>query len=651
MKDVMQKLSGRAAGLWSRLVENVKRLPKPWRLGLLTAMPLALAMVLSVWIVPRVLQAGHAAAPEPTAEAAPLAAQTPAPTPTPTPSPSQTPTPTPTPVTVLQLRTSSSENDMLISVVDEQGVPVQGVAFPLVFTYPDGSTHNEVTDLDGRLYRSGLEAGGYSVTLSPMDGYSLPGPVSFKVAEKLAYEPIRDVREQTEVKAVAELPVAEVKQAQAEAPAPAPQVESISTGALASQAAAQQPEGEVVIIEAPGSTPTPEPAYIYPEPYYEQPDPYYEYSYQVGAGGSLLLSDGSESNVYPVEENGKLSYGLRRIVTIMRVDADGSITEVDAIPDVPEEGVQYVEEESSDVVHLLNEDGSAVEGYQITATLITPDPILITPDPIPVTPTPAPTTEPAAILEPTVGWRNDPDGTCFYDISGKRLTGLKEIDGKLYYFNDSGVKARSLGIDISYFNGPIDFNQVKAHGIDFVIVRVAGRTWGSGVLFEDGNSYKMMENGGRYLQEARAAGLQIGAYVWSSAVNTNEAVEEASLALQILGGMQLDFPLYIDMEYSGNYPNGRADRLSAQQRTEIVQAFCTTVSNGGYRPGVYAGQNYWQEAISYSACANSGYSIWMASYTNDLRLPSFPWSYNIWQCSSSARIRGIGGSCDLNVIF
>ncbi|MBQ6465038.1 MAG: hypothetical protein IJJ43_02060 [Oscillospiraceae bacterium] len=584
-----------------------------------------------------------------------------APTPTPTPTPTPEPTPTLVPDLAVQLKAYSTELDMRVTVVDEQGEPVKGVAFPLVFVYPDGETHDEVTDLEGQLYRSELAEGDYRVSLAPVEGYLPAEELSFHVVGKRAYQPIADVREQAEVKAVAELPVAEVKQAQASAPTAV--VESIDTDTLAAQAAAPpapQPDtpgsGEIVIIGSepePATEPEPAPE---PEPTvtYVQPDPYYEYSFETGPNGFLLLSDGSESDVLPVSDGRTLS-GLRRVVTIMRCDADG-ITEVDAIPDEAEEGVEYIEEESSEPVSLLNEDGSPVPGYQITATLVVPDPVPVevpaSPPPAPQEPAPVTDTPAVTVVDTPFGWRSEADGTCFYDIFGNRVTGLKEIDGKLYYFDDYGVKASTLGIDVSYFNGPIDWNQVKAHGIDFAIIRLAGRTWGSGVLFEDGNSYKMMENGGRYLQEARAAGLKIGAYVWSSAVNTNEAVEEASLALQILGGMPLDLPLYIDMEYSGNYPYGRADRLSAQQRTEIVQAFCTTAMNGGYRPGVYAGQNYWKEAISYNACAGAGYSIWMASYTNGQRLPTaFPWIYSVWQCTSSARIRGIGGDCDLDVIF
>lgn len=634
---------------FNRLSEKLKGLPQPWKRGLIIGLPLVLLIVLAAAILPSALRVDAAAAPAPTVDVSlPV---TPPPTPSPTPTPS--PEPTPEQAIVLQLKLSSSELDMLITVVDEQGEAVQGVAFPLQVSYPDGSLHDETTDLDGRLYRDGLEAGEYLVSLSPVEGYVIPEPASLQVIGKLAYEPIQNLREQTEVKTVTELPTAEVKQPQVEAPSVAV-VESINTDELAAQtpapAPATSPVDEIIIeIDAPEPEPTPT-----PEPSYIQPDPYYEYHYSVGPNGLLLFSDGSESDVLPVEENGQISYGLRRIVTIMRIDEEGAITQVDAIPDEPEEGVMYTEEESSEAVQLINADGSAADGYQITATLIVPDPILVTPEPAPIPdPTPAPQPEVTVpVVDTPVGWRNESDGTCFYDINGNRVTGLKEIDGKLYYFNDYGQKASALGVDVSYFNGPIDWNQVKAYGIDFVIVRLAGRTWGSGVLFEDGNSYKMTADGGRYLQEARAAGLQVGAYVWSSAVNTNEAVEEASLALQILGGMPLDLPLYIDMEYSGNYPNGRADRLSAQTRTEIVHAFCATVSSGGYRPGVYAGQNYWQEAISYSACANAGYSIWMASYTNNQRLPSaFPWSYHVWQCTSSAYIKGMSYVCDLDIIF
>ena len=301
------------------------------------------------------------------------------------------------------------------------------------------------------------------------------------------------------------------------------------------------------------------------------------------------------------------------------------MTEVTEIPAVPEEGVEYITEESAQRVEVMDTAGVPFSAYKITAT---------------------PATE--TVTTP-VGWQTENGKTFYYDLNGNKVTGLKSIDGKLYYFDDSGVKAGSLGIDVSYFNGEIDWNKVKAQGIDFAIIRVAGRTWGSGILFEDSNSYKQMENGGEYLQQAKAAGLKVGVYVYSSAINTNEAVEEASLALDILNGTALDLPVYIDMEYSGDYPNGRADKLTAQQRFEIVEAFCTTVKSGGYTPGVYAGQYYFENgALNFSQV--SKYNVWLASYTRDQKLPSFS-GYNMWQFTSAGTVNGISGNVDLNVIF
>ena len=287
--------------------------------------------------------------------------------------------------------------------------------------------------------------------------------------------------------------------------------------------------------------------------------------------------------------------------------------------------MEYITEESAQRVEVMDTAGVPFSAYKITAT---------------------PATE--TVTTP-VGWQTENGKTFYYDLNSNKVTGLKSIDGKLYYFDDSGVKASSLGIDVSYFNGEIDWNKVKAQGIDFAIIRVAGRTWGSGILFEDSNSYKQMENGGEYLQQAKAAGLKVGVYVYSSAINANEAVEEASLALNILNGTALDLPVYIDMEYSGDYPNGRADKLSAQQRFEIVEAFCTTVKNGGYTPGVYAGQYYFESgALNFSQV--SKYNVWLASYTKDQKLPGFS-GYNMWQFTSAGTVNGISGNVDLNVIF
>ena len=544
------------------------------------------------------------------------------PTSTPSPSPSAAPVAEEkTELIKTQLKLSSSEEDLQITVCDEQGTAITGVEFELKLTYPDKTGHAFKTGTDGRLYRSKLSAGEYKVEMLEKEGYALPAAQSITVKAKLQYVPISNVAQQTEVKPVTQLPEAETKPAQTQE-APAAEAEKLTTpessdsiiiiGGTDEPVIKDDGNGSLVLEETKPVLDT-------------NGRPVYDYSYETGPNGCLLLSEtGEESDVMPVEEKGRLAYGMRRVTTILRSDASG-VTQVTEIPAEPEEGVEYITEESAQRVEIMDTAGVPFSAYKITAT---------------------PATE--TVTTP-VGWQTENGKSYYYDINGNKVTGLKSIDGKLYYFDDNGVKASSLGIDVSYFNGQIDWAKVKAQGIDFAIIRVAGRTWGSGILFEDSNSYKQMENGGEYLQQAKAAGLKVGVYVYSSAINANEAVEEASLALNILNGTALDLPVYIDMEYSGDYPNGRADKLSAQQRFEIVEAFCTTVKNGGYTPGVYAGQYYFESgALNFSQV--SKYNVWLASYTKDQKLPGFS-GYNMWQFTSAGTVNGISGNVDLNVIF
>lgn len=105
----------------------------------------------------------------------------------------------------------------------------------------------------------------------------------------------------------------------------------------------------------------------------------------------------------------------------------------------------------------------------------------------------------------------------YYDSQGQKVTGLKKIDGRIYYFDQNGVRAQSVGIDVSFYNKDINWQAVKAQGIDFAIIRLGGRTWRTGELYDDSMTQE-------YLREARAAGLRIGAYFYSTAVNNVEAV-------------------------------------------------------------------------------------------------------------------------------
>ncbi len=207
--------------------------------------------------------------------------------------------------------------------------------------------------------------------------------------------------------------------------------------------------------------------------------------------------------------------------------------------------------------------------------------------------------------------------------------------------------AYSYGLDVSEFNSVTDWNKVRKSGIDYVIIRVGGRGYGSGALYTD-------EYAAKYLEGARRAGLRLGAYFYSSAISVEEAILEAYYALDFLNGMPLELPVYFDTEFAPGH-EGRADALPSALQTDIALAFCQTVeaSGDGYRAGVYSNYNYFLQNLEPERL--SGYSLWVADYVSPSFVPTlvynptdFPYPYDIWQYTSSGRIQGISGRCDLN---
>lgn len=260
-------------------------------------------------------------------------------------------------------------------------------------------------------------------------------------------------------------------------------------------------------------------------------------------------------------------------------------------------------------------------------------------------PTETPEAIPVELAEPEEkndGWQTVNGKRVFVLEDGSYAVGLQEIDGRLYYFNQHGEKARALGIDVSFYDGAIDWNAVKAQGIEFAIIRVGGRGWTSGAIYDDSRTQE-------YLRGARAAGVKIGVYFYSTAINPREAVEEANMTLRVLGGIPLEYPIFIDMEFSGEYPKGRSDQLSPSERADIVIAFCETVQNSGYRAGVYASQNYLKAYIDYHSVDQ--YTVWLASYTANNKLPKFYERYDIWQFTDRGRVKGIRSDVDMNAIY
>lgn len=235
------------------------------------------------------------------------------------------------------------------------------------------------------------------------------------------------------------------------------------------------------------------------------------------------------------------------------------------------------------------------------------------------------------------GWQTIGGKRYFYDKNGNPVTGDQIIQGVKYSFREDGSLdgGNVMGIDISKHNGTVDWNAVKNAGVEFVILRCGYRGSASGVLVED---EKFRTN----IKGATAAGLKVGIYFFSQAVNEMEAVEEASLTLSLIKGHKISYPVYIDVEAA----NGRADGLSAAERTKVVRAFCETIRDSGYTAGVYSNKNWFAEKMDTGAFGN--YRIWLAQYTES---PTYTGRYEMWQYSSRGTIPGIKGDVDLNICY
>ena len=192
-----------------------------------------------------------------------------------------------------------------------------------------------------------------------------------------------------------------------------------------------------------------------------------------------------------------------------------------------------------------------------------------------------------------------------------------------------------LGIDVSKWNQNIDWNKVKEAGVQFVIIRCGYRGSKTGVLVEDPYFRQNIKG-------AKEAGLKVGVYFFTQAINQAEAVEEASMVLSLTEGYELDYPIFIDTEGSG----GRADTLDAVTRTAVCEAFCETVEQAGQEAGVYASRNWYYNNVDDDVL--SRYTIWVAEYRKE---PLYTGRYDIWQYTSSGQIDGINGRVDLNLSY
>lgn len=241
-----------------------------------------------------------------------------------------------------------------------------------------------------------------------------------------------------------------------------------------------------------------------------------------------------------------------------------------------------------------------------------------------------------------VGWQQINGALFYFDNNHAALQGMQKIGGRNYYFNEYGAKASLVGIDVSQWNGKIDWNAVKADGVDFAIVRVGFRGYGTTDLIKPPMLDRSVDTN---LLGAAAAGVPVGLYFFSQAITIDEALEEAGVCVDYAKRYKITYPIYFDTEFSNPNHNGRADALTKKERTDIAVAFCEAVKNAGYTPGVYASKTFYYNELDFSRL--SRYEIWMAHYTS--KETDFKHKYRIWQYSDKGSINGISNATDMNI--
>ena len=225
-----------------------------------------------------------------------------------------------------------------------------------------------------------------------------------------------------------------------------------------------------------------------------------------------------------------------------------------------------------------------------------------------------------------------------YDYS--HLTNVNNNVKPIFEYKDEEAGIESLkGIDVSKYQGEIDWKLVASDGIKFAFIRVGYRGYGSeGKLVVDpafeANIKGALEND-----------IDVGVYFFTQAITEEEAAAEADFVLENIKPYRVNWPIVWDVEYAGSM-KARTINLDAEKRTDCCIAFCERIAEAGFTPMVYANTKWFVEELDLTRL--SEYDKWFAQYWNQ---PGFPYEYQIWQYTDKAKIKGIEGNTDLDISF
>ena len=258
----------------------------------------------------------------------------------------------------------------------------------------------------------------------------------------------------------------------------------------------------------------------------------------------------------------------------------------------------------------------------------------------------------------TSAWVKDKHGTYYVNSAGKKVTGWKKIGGKYYYLNEgkggklrnskkkTGVrlsklsnKVLTIGLDMSQWQGKVNWNKIKDSGVDFVMLRLG---YGKGRY--GAKKCTLDKEFKSYVEGAKEVGIPIGIYFYSYAKTPEQAQKEAEFTIKQLDGIKVSFPVAFDIEDSAI--------LSAtdnETRTEMVRTFLETIAAAGYTPMYYCNQNWYDNYLDSEILEN--YEFWYARYTYvEPKRKDYP--YSMWQATSTHKVSGITeNTVDLNFLY
>lgn len=211
-------------------------------------------------------------------------------------------------------------------------------------------------------------------------------------------------------------------------------------------------------------------------------------------------------------------------------------------------------------------------------------------------------------------------------------------NGNFKYYTENGQITSSVGIDVSKFQGNIDWPQVKAAGVDFTFIRLGYRGYGNGAIRLDDTFVYNVE-------EALKNNLSVGVYFYSQATTYEEGVEEAQFVLQHVAPYAINLPIVLDTEDAED-PDARTNALTPEQRSLACRGFLETIQAAGYEPMIYANLKW--IALDLDLTQLYGYEIWFAQYANE---PTLPYHYKVWQYTAEGTVPGIYKPVDLNIGF